>query len=274
LSSKGRNNLTTQNLKKKKSINHLKNRKRIRLVDDSAIIKPLTAKQVGRLTEEIRALKQQMEFVLGVTKTGLDIIDSEFNIRYIDPEWAKVYGDPTGKKCFEYFMDRSEVCPHCGIPTALETKAATVTEEILVKEGDRPIQVTTIPFQNEKGQWLVAEVNVDISERRRVEEALRRAHEELEIRIQKRTAELARANEAMQAEITEHTQAKKVLRDSEERYRTLTETAQDIIFIIDADDRVQYINRVRAKTNHRKTEKGFFPISCVPPPKNEFANSF
>ena len=195
--------MTTQSLKGKKKINNLKDRKRIRLVDDSAIIKPLTAKQAERRAEEIKALKQQMEFILGATKTGLDIIDSEFNIRYIDPEWAKVYGNPTGNKCFEYFMDRSEVCPQCGIPTAFKTKAVTVTEEILVKEGNRPIQVTSIPFQNEKGEWLVAEVNVDISDRKRAEDALRKAHEDLEIRVGERTEELGKINERLKDEIFE-----------------------------------------------------------------------
>jgi PAS domain S-box-containing protein len=126
-----------------------------------------------RNEDELKILKQQTEFILGVTKTGLDIIDSQFNIRYIDPEWQKVYGDPTGKKCYEYFMDRSQVCPGCGIPKSLQTKSITVSEEILVKENNRPIQVTTIPFQNEKGEWLVAEVNVDISERKKAEEVLR-----------------------------------------------------------------------------------------------------
>lgn len=89
--------MTTQNLKRKKRNNHLKDRKRIRLLSDSATIEPLADKQAEKQAGEIRTLKQQMEFVLGATKTGLDIIDSEFRIRYIDPEWAKVYGDPTGK---------------------------------------------------------------------------------------------------------------------------------------------------------------------------------
>ena len=52
---------------------------------------------------------------------------------------------------------------------ALQTKSLTVTEEVLVRENSRPIQVTTIPFQNDTGEWLVAEVNVDISERKRAE---------------------------------------------------------------------------------------------------------
>jgi PAS domain S-box-containing protein len=209
--------MTAPNIKRKKKDNKLTKRNKIPLLKDSAFRKPLSAKQEGKpVEEEIKTLKQQMEFILGVTKTGLDVIDSEFNIRYIDPEWAKVYGDPTGRKCYEYFMDGKAPCPGCGIPKALKTKKPTVTEEILAKENNRHIQVTTIPFQNSDGEWLVAEVNVDISERKRIEESLHKAHEELETRVYERTAELALATEAMQAEITERKRAEETLRKSEE----------------------------------------------------------
>ncbi|HKA55099.1 MAG TPA: ATP-binding protein [Candidatus Binatia bacterium] len=43
--------------------------------------------------------------------------------------------------------------------------------------------------------------------RKRAEEALRRAHDELETRVQARTAELAKTNEALRAEIAERTEA-------------------------------------------------------------------
>jgi len=231
--------MTTPNIKRKKKNNNLSAQKKIRLLKYTPIPKPASAKKIE---EEIETLKQQMEFILGVTKTGLDIIDSEFNIRYIDPQWAKVYGDPTGKKCYQYFMDRSDVCSGCGIPKALETKRINVTEEILVKEGDRPIQVTTIPFQNSRGEWLVAEVNVDISERKRVEEALLKTHDELEIRVQERTAELARANEVMRVEITERKRAEKMLRESEEKHRTIIGNIEDAYYEVDVAGNLTFFN--------------------------------
>ncbi|MCX5643549.1 MAG: PAS domain S-box protein [Phycisphaerae bacterium] len=126
-----------------------------------------------RLEEQTRQLHRQIEYVLGVTRTGLDIIDSQFNVQYIDPEWKKVYGDPQGKKCYDYFMGRAEACQGCGVVNALETKQPGVTEQTLVRENNRVIQVTSTPFQNEQGEWLVAEVNADITERKQAEQALR-----------------------------------------------------------------------------------------------------
>ena len=139
---------------------------------------------------EANTLHRRMEFILGATKTGLDIIDKNYNVIYVDPEWARQYGDWKGKKCFEYFMDRKNPCPECAVEKAIKTKKVVVTEEILSKEGNRPIQVTTIPFQNERGEWLVAEVNVDISQKKKNDEELHRYRSHLEKLVDERTEDL------------------------------------------------------------------------------------
>lgn len=76
------------------------------------------------------------------------------------------------------------------------------------------------------------------AERRRVEEALRLAHDELEIRVQQRTRELAAANARLRAEIDERLRAEQELR----KQADLLELAHDAILVRDLNDRITYWN--------------------------------
>ncbi|MDO8872715.1 MAG: PAS domain S-box protein [Methanoregula sp.] len=183
---------------------------------------------------KVAIIQKQIEFILGATKTGLDIIDSDFNVRYVDPEWQKVYGNPEGRKCYEYFMGRTEMCSGCGIPKALAGKTPFVSEEILVREGNRPIQVTTIPFQDENGEWLVAEVNVDITELKDAQEELKKHRDHLQELVEQRTAELTESNERLRQEITERKNAEIALRESENNLKAILESLQSALLIIDS----------------------------------------
>jgi len=58
----------------------------------------------------------------------------------------------------------------------------------------------------------------DNLERRRAEEALQKAHAELEMQVQERTADLRATNELLQKEITERKWTEDALRESEERF--------------------------------------------------------
>jgi PAS domain S-box-containing protein len=122
-----------------------------------------------RFERELEDSRQQLETILDITKTGIDIVDSDYNLLYVDPGWQKTYGAPKGRKCFEYFMGRELPCQGCGIPIALKTKEVQITEETLVRENNRIVEVHTIPFLDKSGKWVVAEFNVDINERKRLE---------------------------------------------------------------------------------------------------------
>jgi len=69
--------------------------------------------------------------------------------------------------------------------------------------------------------------NVDITERKRAEEALVEAHDELERQVKDRTAELAKANEQLQIEVEKRKHVEEELRANEKRLRLTLDAISD-----------------------------------------------
>jgi len=70
---------------------------------------------------------------------------------------------------------------------------------------------------------LLMQAMCRLIERKRVEHELRATRDELEQRVQRRTAALAKANEELKLQITEREQTEKTLRDSQALYSSLVE---------------------------------------------------
>ena len=66
---------------------------------------------------------------------------------------------------------------------------------------------------------MIQSVSEEMSERKSAEEALRNAHDELEQRVEERTAELSQANQELEAEINERKRAEEALRKAHEELK-------------------------------------------------------
>jgi two-component system sensor kinase FixL len=80
--------------------------------------------------------------------------------------------------------------------------------------------------------WLCAR-------RRRIEDALRLSRDELEVRVQERTADLTRSNDQLHAEIAARTRAEETLREQ----AALLDLTHDTVFVRDENDVITYWNR-------------------------------
>lgn len=79
------------------------------------------------------------------------------------------------------------------------------------------------------------------------EAALRRAHDELELRVKERTGELAAANAQLVREIEEREQAEARTAESEAHMRTVTDALPALISYVDRDLRYRFVNATYEK---------------------------
>lgn len=83
----------------------------------------------------------------------------------------------------------------------------------------------------------------DITDRKRAEEALRLAHDELEQRVAQRTAQLAEAVERLQREIGERRRTARQLARRSRQLQSLADHSPDLILRIDRDGKYVFVNR-------------------------------
>ena len=108
----------------------------------------------------------------------------------------------------------------------------------------RPFLTRVLPLKDANGQvvkWFGT--NTDITERQRMEEALRRAHDELEQRVQERTAALRLANEQLLWEIEERQRVEDRLRESEARFTAFMEHLPGLAVMRDMVGRYLFANQ-------------------------------
>ena len=180
--------------------------------------------------------------VLKSMPDGVIVLDYYNRIVDMNPAAQMILGLPNseviGQSAFQIFADQ---------PTLIEplSDVTEVRSEITLGEGDTQhyYDLYISPFRDRQGSFIGRLITLrDFTQRKRGEEALRNAHDELERRVEERTAELVEVNKQLEREIEERKRAEKALRESEEKYRAILEGMEEGYYEVDLSGNFTFFN--------------------------------
>jgi PAS domain S-box-containing protein len=113
-------------------------------------------------------------------------------------------------------------------------------------EQDTPTHGVNILSHHMEGEVFLRaqELQEGNKQLRDANEELSYLHSEMEIRVRERTAQLSRANEALQIEVANHERTEQELRQKREKLRVTLASIGDGVIVTDADGRVSMMNHV------------------------------
>jgi len=202
--------------------------------------------QEARLLNEQRRAADEIRFqaeLLDAVDQGVVAIDLNGRILFWNRFAEALHGWPAAEVIGRNITD---VIPVEGPPTepaeisSRWQRGERWTGECLVKHRNgsaRPVLVTDSPIYNSREQVIGSvRVSIDITE-------LKRAEEVLEQRVAERTRQLTGVNDELRKEIYDRERAEAELRESEQRFHNLADTAPVMIWMCGTDKLCTYVSQ-------------------------------
>ena len=237
----------------------LRKRAEAKVAGDNKPYKNLSASEMSMLFHELRInqaeLEMQNEELRKNEQEKTAILDSLVeHVVYQDKEmkilWANRAAcasvqmkreDLLGQYCHEIWADRRSPCEDCPVKKARDTQQPQQAEK-MTPDG-RWWHIEGHQIRDHNDQVIgTTEITLDITDRKRAQEKLRRAKDELEIKVEERTARLVEANAKLRQQFEERQRAQKGLHELKNLLSNTFNAIQDMVVVIDKDFRVTMSN--------------------------------
>jgi PAS domain S-box-containing protein len=211
-----------------------------RLLFYDGLIRDITDQMLAE--EALRESEANYRLLFSAESDAIVVVDAE-TMGIVDANEAALalYGyqrsELLGLKAFDLSAEPEKTAAHIKkVALGKPSEVFPGSEQRLHKRKDGmifPVEISSGVYAL-KGRQMVCTIIRDITERKRMEEALEKSLQDLELRVKERTDELVKANEELTREIDERKLAKKdsqeneIIWDQEERRMQMLKFANDV----------------------------------------------
>jgi signal transduction histidine kinase/HPt (histidine-containing phosphotransfer) domain-containing protein/ActR/RegA family two-component response regulator len=158
-------------------------------------INTLDLTELRRTDEDLRREQQRQIFFMESLPGIVYHLYQDRTIRYANRYFRKYFGSPKGKLCADALNCAHDSCASCPPMESMETDR-TVEWDWTDAKG-RTFHLQCSPMTDSSGERMIMVLGIDITDRKRAEDALKLAHDKSEDKVRRRTRELERANEEL-----------------------------------------------------------------------------
>jgi PAS domain S-box-containing protein len=196
--------------------------------------------------EMLRQSEERFRVIAEASPIQISVSRQDGSILFTNKAYNEAFGfkegELVGRQAPDLYANQED---RDSLLQALREQGALKDYEVMVKHSDGTafwISTSVSPIQF-SGEPAILGASLDITERKEIEEILQKAYDQLEIRVQERTRELANVNRSLENEIAEHKKTQEVIAIERQRFNDVLNMLPAYVVLLSPDYYVPFANR-------------------------------
>jgi PAS domain S-box-containing protein len=139
-----------------------------------AVITDITERK--KAEERVKAERQRLYDVLETLPVMVCLLTPDYHVTFANRRFREKFGEDNGRPCFDYIFGRKGPCEFCEAYNVLKT-GKPHHWEYTGPDGCSIIDIYNFPFTDTDGSPLILEMDIDITERKQAEQALKKSNQ-------------------------------------------------------------------------------------------------